>query len=87
MPYPTVLGQSELYTVCAERAGGHTVLLQNLSIDPLFDFDILLPRAARDFRLFGAEGEAKGARIHVKGELSPMASLLLTVEYEEAPTV
>lgn len=81
-PYPTVLGTSELYTVCAEGEGGHAVLFQNLSMDPIFDFDILLPKRCRGFRAVGVEGEDRGDRIHVAGEVAPMGCFLLEVEYE-----
>ena len=75
-------GHVGLYTVCAEGEGGHAVLFQNLSMDPIFDFDILLPKRCRGFRAVGVEGEDRGDRIHVAGEVAPMGCFLLEVEYE-----
>lgn len=81
-PFPAVLGYADLYTVCAERENGHVALLQNLSVDPVFDFDILLPKACRSVRIFGADGKLCNGRIRITGELAPQASLLLEIEYQ-----
>ena len=68
--------------MCAEREGEHIVLFQNHSIDPVFDFDIILPRKCRSFELYGAEGEKHGDRIRVKTDFSPQSVMLLSVKYE-----
>lgn len=81
-PYPAVCGHADLYAICAERENEHVMLLQNLSIDPVFDFDIRLPRPCRRFRLIGGEGTLSGDRIRVTTDLAPQATLLLTVGYE-----
>ena len=81
-PYPAILNNCELYSVCAEREGEHIVLFQNHSIDPVFDFDIILPRKCRSFELYGAEGEKHGDRIRVKTDFSPQSVMLLSVKYE-----
>jgi hypothetical protein len=81
-PYPAVCGYAGLYAMCAERKNEHVMLLQNLSIDPVFDFDIHLPHPCRRFRLIGGEGTLSGDRIRVTTDLAPQATLMLTVEYE-----
>jgi hypothetical protein len=81
-PYPAVCGHADLYAICAERENEHVLLLQNLSIDPIFGFDIRLPRPCRRFRIVGGEGIPDGDRIRVTTDLAPQATLLLTVGYE-----
>lgn len=80
--YPAICGYANLYSICAEGENRHVVLFQNLSIDPVFDFDIRLPRPCRDFRLIGGEGTLCGDRIHVSSDFLPQSTLLLTVEYQ-----
>ncbi|MBE6601648.1 MAG: hypothetical protein E7637_03980 [Ruminococcaceae bacterium] len=80
-PYPAIPGFANLYSVCAERKNAHVVFFQNLSIDPVFDFDIVLPKACRAFNLTGAKGTLIGNKIHVTTEFAPQATVLLEVEY------
>ena len=83
-PYPAVCGYANLYSICATRENKHVVLLQNHSMDPVFDFDVILPRPCRSFLLTGAEGHLCGNKIHVTTDLLPQATILLQVEYEES---
>ena len=80
-PFPSISGYADLYSISAEGDGKQVSLFQNLSIDPVFDFDIVLPMACRSFRLHGAEGALHGDRIRITSELSPQATMLLEVEY------
>jgi len=81
-PYPSICGYANLYSICAERDNKHIVLFQNHSVDPVFDFDIKLPKPCKNIRLLGAEGEIKGQKIHITTEFSPQSTFLLEVEYE-----
>lgn len=81
-PYPAILGYSELYAICAQKEGGHTVLFQNHSMDPVFDFEILLPKRCKAFKLYGAEGVAEGNKLRILSELAPQGSILLEIQYE-----
>lgn len=83
-PYPAVCGYANLYSICAKKENRHVVLLQNHSIDPVFDFDITLPKPCRSFSLTGAEGILCNDRIHITTDFLPQSTLLLEVEYEEA---
>lgn len=81
-PFPSVSGYADLYSICAARDNTHISLFQNLSIDPVFDFDITLPKPCKAFRLYGAEGECSGNTIHVTTDFLPQGTMMLVVEYE-----
>ena len=81
-PFPSILGFSEVYSVCATRDTKQIAIFQNLSIDPIFDFDIVLPARCKAFQLYGAQGTAEGNKIRIGSEFSPQATILLEVEYE-----
>ena len=85
-PYPAIYGFANLYSICAEKNFGHTVLFQNQSIDPIFDFDIVLPKACRKFNLTGATGTLCGNKIRVATDFLPQATILLEVEYQKTTT-
>ena len=80
-PYPAVCGYANLYSVCAKQDNRHVVLLQNHSIDPIFDFDVILPKPCRHFRLTGAKGRLFKKRIRITGTLAPQSTVLLEVDY------
>ena len=82
-PYPAIMGAAGIYAICAEGDKRQTVLFQNHSDDPLFDFDILLPKRCASFRLVGAEGICHGDRIHVTDDLTAHGTVLLELYYEE----
>ena len=82
-PYPAICGYADLYSICAKGENRHIALFQNFSMDPVFDFDICLPKACAAFKLYGAEGALCGDRIHITTDFMPQASLLLEVEYGE----
>ena len=82
-PYPTVDGYANLYSICAKKGNRQIVLFQNHSIDPVFDFDITLPKPCRTFALTGATGTLCGNKIHVTSDFSPQATILLETEYQE----
>ncbi len=81
-PFPAIVGYTELYSICAKKENRHVVLFQNHSLDPVFDFEITLPKKARSFSLLGAEGTLAGDKILLHTEFSPQSTLLLEVEYE-----
>ena len=82
-PYPAVCSYANLYSICAAQENKHVVLLQNHSMDPVFDFDITLPKPCHSFTLTGAEGILCDNRIHITTDFLPQATLLLEVEYED----
>lgn len=82
-PYPAVCGYANLYSICAEQKNRHVVLFQNHSMDPVFDFDITLPKPCHSFTLAGATGILCNNRIHITTDFSPQATILLEVEYED----
>ena len=81
-PFPAIVGYADLYAICAMRGKTQVALFQNHSIDPVFDFDILLPRPCKSFTLLGAEGKLDGSRIRVTTDFLPQATILLEIEYE-----
>lgn len=80
-PFPAVCGYAELYSICAEQKDRQVVLFQNQSIDPIFDFEIKLPRPCRSFRLTGAEGTLCENAIRISTTFAPQETLLLEVDY------
>lgn len=83
--FPYIYGFSQVYALCAKTEEGQSVLFQNLSIDPIFDFSIQLPKPCGSFCLTGAEGElsSDGQSIRVTTDFTPYSSLLLQVTYEK----
>lgn len=81
-PYPAICGYANLYAICAVKENRHVVLFQNHSIDPVFDFDVILPKPGSSFKLTGATGTLCGDRIHVTTDFLPHSTLLLEVAYE-----
>ena len=79
--YPSICDLSEIYCLLAKKQDGLTVLFQNHSSDPGFDFDINLPKECKGFKLYRAEGVLKGKKIHITTEFSPSASILLEIKY------
>lgn len=79
--YPSICDLSEIYCLLAKKQDGLTVLFQNHSSDPVFDFDINLPKECKEFKLYRAEGVLKGKKIHITTEFSPSASILLEIKY------
>lgn len=80
-PFPSICGYANIYSICAQRENKHIVLFQNHSIDPIFDFDIMLPKPCVAFEFTGAKGTLCGNRIHVTTDFSPQATMLLEIEY------
>jgi len=83
-PCPAICGYANLYSICATKENKHVVLFQNHSMDPVFDFDITLPKPCRSFKLTGAKGILRDNRIHITTDFLPQSTLLLEVEYEES---
>ena len=81
-PFPAIVGYADLYSLCAAKDKQQVTLFQNHSIDPVFDFDILLPRPCKSFSLLGAEGTLDGCRIRVTSDFLPQATILMEIEYE-----
>ena len=85
--YPYIRKEPEIYTICTESEDGgkQAVLFENLSRDPVFDFDIEIGKGCKEFRLFGAEGvlSEDRTRIHVTTEFAPSAAMVLEVDAEE----
>jgi len=81
-PYPSIWGYAELYSICAKKENKHIALFQNHSIDPVFDFDIMLPKKCQSFQITGADGILCDNKIHITTDFLPQASILLEVEYE-----
>lgn len=81
-PYPAVCSCANLYSICATKENKHVVLFQNHSIDPVFDFDITLPKSCKSFQITGADGFLCGNKIHITTDFLPQSSILLEVEYE-----
>lgn len=79
--YPRLSDHPEIYCLCAKKQNGQVVLLQNHSCDPVFDFDITLPKACKSFKLYNADGVADGNKIHIATDFHPFASILLEAEY------
>ena len=80
--FPAISHHSEIYCLCAEKEGRQIALIQNHSIDPLFDFEILLPKVGKGFTLHGAKGALCENKIKISGEFPPQGTLLLEVKYE-----
>ena len=79
--FPVIQGNADIYSICAEKENAHTVLFQNHSSDPIFDFDIILPKECKAFRLYGIDGEYQEGKIHIDADFHPSASFILEVKY------
>ena len=83
--YPYIRGFSEIYSLCAASEDGReqAVLFENLSLDPVFDFEIELGKKCERFELIGAVGEltADKKRIRITTDFQPSAAMVLKVTY------
>ena len=67
------LGQPDSYLMAKRAGGGLSVGLWNLSADYMQDAQIRLDRPYAEAEFFGCEGELKGDRVFLKGDLPPYA--------------
>ena len=82
-PYPAICGYADLYAICADSGNRQTVLFMNLSIDPVFDFDITLPKKCKSVKITGVSGEVLGDKIRVTSDFVPGGVILLEITYED----
>ena len=82
-PHPAIYGYADIYSISATSGNKETVLFENLSIDPVFDFDIVLPKKCKSVEIHGVLGELLGDRIRVTSDFLPSSVILLEITYEE----
>ena len=58
-------------------------LFENLSLDPMFEFDIELAKPCKEMELFGAEGTLSedGMRIHITSDVAPYGAIGVALTY------
>ena len=84
--YPFIRGFSEVYSLCARSQDSKktAVLFENLSMDPIFDFEIELGRACAGYTLTGAVGQLSEdrKRIMITSDFGPSSVILLEADYD-----
>lgn len=79
-PYPSVIGYSEIYSICAAKNNKLVSLFQNHSMDPIYGLEITLPKGYTSFKLYGVGAEISGNKISLTDGFLPQSTLLLEVE-------
>ena len=80
-PFPKIEGFADVYSICNKTQNGFVALFQNHSTDPVFDFDITLPKPCKAFKLYGAEGTVQGSKIHITTDFHPSSTIIVQIEY------
>ena len=82
--YPAIQSEAGIYCLCKESADGKKMaaLIENLSYDSVFDFDIQLDGSWDNASLYGIDGTLSPdkKRIHVDGELPSGGTLVLELK-------
>lgn len=81
--YPAILGHPEIYSICAEKEDRQVALFQNHSADALFDFEILLSKPCKKFRLVGGKATLQNQKLMIQTPFYPGESLLFEIFYEK----
>jgi hypothetical protein len=80
-PYPAIKGEAGLYCLCKQADDGKkmAVLIENLSYDTIFDFDIELDGSWDTASLYGGEGTLSPdkKRLSVTTDLPSGSALVL----------
>ena len=81
--FPVIRNYPGTYTLYKTNGNSAAVLFENLSLDPMFDFDIELAKPCKEMELFGATGTLSedGMRIHITSDVAPYGAIGAALTY------
>lgn len=80
--FPCIRRHPDVYTICADDGTHRAVLFENMSPDPVFDFEIELGEPCAAYTLHGAQGLLSDDRrsIRVTTDFAPSAAILMEID-------
>ena len=81
--FPVIRNYPGTYTLYKTNGNSAAALFENLSLDPMFEFDIELAKPCKEMELFGAEGTLSedGMRIHITSDVAPYSAIGVALTY------
>ena len=77
---PHVKREPGVYMMWKTDSAETALLVQNLSEDVLFDFDVHLDRAYQSVSIYGGEGTLWRTKLHITSDVAPHGALLITLK-------